>query len=124
MEHLLLFTTIYLCAGILAGILSGLFGVGGGIILVPVLSFIFTYNQIAPPAVIMHMAAATSLTVTIGTTLISVHAHHRYGYVIWPLFRLLAPGLIIGAIIGVNIADMLSSAWLRIFFGIFLGFSA
>lgn len=124
MEHLLISAAIYLLVGILTGILSGLFGIGGGIILVPALSFIFTTNQLAPPTIIMHMATATSLTIAVGTTFISLQVHYRYGYVTWPLFRLLAPGVIIGALIGVSIADNLHSHWLQIFFGIFLGFCA
>lgn len=119
-HHLLVSIIVYLSTGVLTGILSGLFGIGGGVVLVPVLSFIFSYNQLAPPGIIMQMAAATSLAVAMGTTFIAARTHNRYGYILWPLFRQLAPGLIIGAIIGVSVADLLQSQWLRVFFGIFL----
>ena len=68
--------------GAFAGTIAGLFGVGGGLIIVPVLAIIFKYQGIAND-VIMHLAIGTSLAIIIPTSISSVLAHHRQGAVLW-----------------------------------------
>ena len=109
---------IYLLIGAIAGFTAGLFGVGGGLIIVPILYIVFTQLQY-DPSVIMHMAVGTSLATIIVTSISSVMAHHQRGAVLWSVFRNLAPGLIIGSFLGAGIADYLSGQGLQLLIGFF-----
>ena len=107
---------IYLLIGAIAGFAAGLFGVGGGLIIVPILFIVFTQAGY-DPNVIMHMAVGTSLATIIVTSISSISAHHKKGAVLWPVFKNLAPGLILGAFLGAGIADYLSGLWLQLIIG-------
>ena len=109
---------IYLAIGAIAGFTAGLFGVGGGLIIVPILYIVFTQLQY-DPSVIMHMAVGTSLATIIVTSISSVMAHHLKGAVLWPVFRNLAPGLVIGSFLGAGIADYLPGQGLQLLIGFF-----
>jgi len=108
----------YLFLGVLAGLISGMLGLGGGIILVPALFFLFIKQGIHPD-IQMHMALATSLATIIFTSMSSAYAHHRRGAVLWPAVLQFIPGILIGCIIGAWVADRLDSSHLRIVFGVF-----
>lgn len=108
----------YAGLGATAGVLAGLFGVGGGLVIVPVLALLFSRAAIAPE-VIMHLAIGTSLATIVFTSISSVYAHHRRGAVRWPVVLRLAPGIILGAWLGAALADLLPSESLRIIFGVF-----
>lgn len=107
---------IYLLIGAIAGFAAGLFGVGGGLIIVPILYIVFTQLNYDPD-VIMHMALGTSLATIIVTSISSVMAHHQRGAVLWSVFRNLAPGLVIGSFLGAGIADYLSGRGLQLLIG-------
>lgn len=109
---------IYLAIGAIAGFAAGLFGVGGGLIIVPILYVVFTQMGY-DPAVIMHMALGTSLATIIVTSVSSVMAHHKRGAVLWPVFKNLAPGLVIGSFAGAGIAGLLSGSNLQLIIGVF-----
>ncbi len=109
---------LYPLAGALVGVIAGLFGVGGGLVIVPLLVFIF-HGQGMAPALMMHLAIGTSLATIMVTSLSSVRAHHRYGAVLWPVFRRLAPGIVAGTLLGAYIVDQLPNTTLRIIFGVF-----
>lgn len=109
---------IFLLIGAIAGFTAGLFGVGGGLIIVPILYVVFTQLHY-DPAVIMHIAVGTSLATIIVTSFSSVSAHHKKGAVLWPVFRNLAPGLVIGSFLGAGIADLMSGQHLQLLIGIF-----
>ncbi len=109
----------YMGIGAAAGVLSGLLGIGGGIVTVPTLCLVFRYLGF-PQTYIMHIAIATSLAAMIFNTTASTIAHHRRKAVVWDVFKKLVPGLIIGSFIGALIAIWLSTIVLEIFFGIFL----
>ncbi|WP_303909161.1 sulfite exporter TauE/SafE family protein [Thiohalomonas denitrificans] len=109
---------LYLAVGAFAGVLAGLFGVGGGLVIVPVLAFAFARAGIAPE-VLMHLAIGSSLATIVFTSLASVRAHHRRGAVQWRLVGRLAPGIVVGALLGAMIADWLPGTGLRRIFGIF-----
>lgn len=111
---------IYLIIGVIAGIMSGLFGIGGGIVVIPALSNTFTYYTAIPAQHIMQMAVGTSLAIMISTSTSALYAHHKRNAVRWQMFRAMLPGLIIGAIAGALIAHLLPSTDLQISFGIFL----
>ncbi len=104
--------------GIFAGFLAGYLGIGGGLVLVPALSWIFSRDP-ATAGVAVQMAVATSLATMLFSSLSSVLSHHRHGAILWPVVRLLLPGLLVGALVGAVIADRISSASLGNVFGIF-----
>lgn len=109
---------IYLLAGTFAGLIAGLFGVGGGLIIVPVLVFLFT-RQGFDQEYLVHLAVGTSLATIVFTSISSVYAHHRRGAVVWIVFWQLTPGIVIGALIGAVVADWMPSIVLRRFFAVF-----
>ena len=109
---------IYLAIGAIAGFTAGLFGVGGGLIIVPILYTVFRH-QGYDPSIIMHMALGTSLATIIVTSISSVMAHHRQGAVLWSVVKTLAPGLMLGAFLGAAIADVLSTQHLKLLIGLF-----
>lgn len=109
---------IYLIIGACAGFTAGLFGVGGGLIIVPLLYAVFLQQGYAPQY-IMHMALGTSLATIIVTSISSVSAHHKKGAVLWQVVKNLAPGLVVGAFLGAAIADVLPSHILQFIIGLF-----
>jgi len=121
LESITLLSTLllYLALGAFAGIMAGLLGVGGGLIIVPVLAWIFHHQQVSD-AVIMHLAIGTSLATIVVTSISSVRAHHRHGAVLWSTFWRLTPGIVIGAWLGAAIADALPSAVLSKVFAVFV----
>jgi uncharacterized membrane protein YfcA len=109
---------IYLGLGSCAGLLAGLLGVGGGIVIVPMLVFMFTWQKL-PAHYIQHLALGTSLATIVFTSLSSVRAHHAHRAVNWQVFRLITPGIVAGTLFGSWIAAQLSTPILKIFFIIF-----
>jgi len=107
-----------LATGIVGGVLAGLLGVGGGIVIVPVLELVLELLGV-PPDYRMHMAVATSLAVIIPTSISSARAHHIRGAVDINLAKRWAPFIALGAIIGVLIASQVSGPTLTAVFGIF-----
>lgn len=103
-------------ASAFAGVLAGLFGVGGGIVLVPVFFFVLTGLGFDTP-MLMQICLATSLASIIFTSMRSVQSHHRKGAVDWSILRTWAPGIIAGAVLGVLIAARLRSEFLTVIFG-------
>jgi len=109
---------LYLALGIVVGIISGLFGVGGGLIVVPALVLIFQYQGISGE-VLMHLAIGTSLATIVATSISSALAHNRHGMVLWPVVCGLAPALVGGALLGAVLADRLSSTLLQGLFAVY-----
>ncbi|MGY3804448.1 sulfite exporter TauE/SafE family protein [Pigmentibacter ruber] len=110
----------FLLLGAFAGTIAGLLGLGGGIILVPSLIWIFQYKLQIQQDKIMHMTIATSMTTIVFTALFSIYAHQKRKAIHWPAFKKLLPGMVIGTLIGVFIANSLSSSILKITFAFFL----
>lgn len=109
----------FLVIGAFAGFAAGLFGVGGGTIIVPLLFIVFTQMGYDPD-VVMHLALGTSLATIVVTSISSLMAHHKNGAVIWPVFKNLAPPMAIGCFFGAGIAGLLSGLHLQIIVGLFL----
>ncbi|MEO1889842.1 MAG: sulfite exporter TauE/SafE family protein [Cycloclasticus sp.] len=105
--------------GVISGIISGLLGIGGGIIIVPFIAWLLT-NHGMPAETIMQTAIATSLATIIITSISAVLAQHRRGAVKWPIVKTLTPGIAIGAWFGADLAHFLSSDLLALIFGSFL----
>ncbi|MGP4789368.1 sulfite exporter TauE/SafE family protein [Psychrobacter sp. 1Y11] len=110
---------IFLIIGALAGFAAGLFGVGGGTIIVPLLFIVFTQMGYSPDN-IMHLALGTSLATIIVTSISSLMAHNKKGGVMWPVFKNLAPGLALGCFFGAGIAGQISGLYLQLIVGVFL----
>ena len=103
---------MFLATGAAAGLLAGLFGVGGGLIMVPALAFLLPRQGVGD-SVVMQMAIGTSLAVISVTSVASMLAHHRRGGVLWPVFWRLAPGLALGALTGAFAAHSLPGTTLK-----------
>ena len=112
-----------LALGAVVGFAAGLLGIGGGLLLVPFLTFLFTIRGL-PGERVVHMAIATSLATILFTSISSVLAHHQRDAVLWPIVKVLAPGILIGSWIGPAIGKQLSSAGLAMFFAVFVAVSA
>jgi len=109
---------IYLLLGAVSGLMAGLLGVGGGLIIVPALLFLFGLQNFSGD-IAMHMAIGTSLAAVTVTVIASTFAHHKKGTVEWVLWRKLSPGLIVGSLLGAAVADLLPGNILRVIFGCF-----
>ena len=117
MLELLPFVLGVIAAAILAGLMAGLLGVGGGIVLVPVLFWVLSLIDF-PAALSMHMAVATSLATIIFTSISSARAHHRRGAVDVALLKRWGPGLMLGALAGGLAAKFIQPDGLKAIFGI------
>ncbi len=115
----LVFFPAYLAFGAVAGIIAGLLGVGGGIVVVPALYWLFTAQGL-PQTSIMQMALGTSLATIIFTSVASYRAHDRRGAVRWDIFKSITPGILVGSLLGSWVAAQLSTAFLKAFFIVFL----
>ena len=112
-----------LLLGLATGFLAGLLGIGGGMLMVPFVTFILT-SKGYPADYVVKMAVATSLATICFTSLSSVRAHHRRGAVLWPIVRTLAPGIVVGSLLGAQLAVALPGKLLSVLFAIFVAFSA
>ena len=113
----------YLALGAIVGLFSGLFGIGGGTVLVPVLLFLFDAQHF-PAAHAMHLALGTSMAAILFTSLASMRKHHQHGAVNWRVVRTLTPGILLGAALGALSASAISPRGLGIFFALFVFFAA
>ncbi len=104
-----------LAAGGAAGIVAGLFGIGGGVVIVPTLAFVFV--SLGYPQTAMHTAVGGSLATIVFTSARSTWSHHKRGAVDWSVVRGWTPWIMLGAIIGALLAGGLSGAALTLVFG-------
>ncbi|NYT35490.1 sulfite exporter TauE/SafE family protein [Allopusillimonas soli] len=120
-------TTLFIelfALGLASGFLAGLLGIGGGMFMVPIITFLLSGAGVGDN-VAVKIAIATSMAVIVFTSISSVRAHHKRGAVRWDIVAKLAPGIIIGSLIGsVGVFSVLKGVYLAIFFGIFVAFSA
>lgn len=103
--------------GIIAGLMAGLLGVGGGIVIVPVLYHLFTFLGI-DEAVRMHVAVGTSLATIIPTSIISSRAHFKRGSLDAGILRKLIPGVIVGVVIGAIVSGFVDGEVLTAVFAV------
>ena len=112
-----IFILYYLIAGAFAGILAGLFGIGGGMIIVPALIYIFKAQGV-PEAALTHIGIGTSLATIIVTSISSLRAHNSRGAVNWSVWKRMAPGLVIGSLLGAAIASIIHGNSLQAIIGV------
>lgn len=112
-----IYIVYYLFAGVFAGLLAGLFGIGGGMVIVPALIYIFKAQGV-PEATLTHIGIGTSLATIIVTSISSLRAHHSKGAVNWSIWKRMAPGLVIGSLIGAAIASIIHGDSLQAIIGV------
>ncbi len=120
----------YLGVGAIAGVLAGLLGVGGGLVIVPMLVFCFTRLGLpgvhhGPPSGVHHASGlGTSMASIMFTSVSSFWSHHRRGAVAWDAVRRIVPGILAGTFCGTFVASSLPANWLKGFFAVFLAYVA
>ncbi len=110
---------LYLFFGAIVGIFAGLLGVGGGTILVPVLDFTLSLQNV-DTNVAHHMALATSMASIIFTSLSSAHSHNKRGTIRWDLVKIMTPGVLAGTFLGSFVVSEVPTKPLKIIFAVFL----
>ena len=111
---------LYICTGAAAGFLAGMLGIGGGLVVVPLLTLIFSIQGDMSPNLAMHVALGTSLSSILFTAVSSSRAHARRKAVLWNYVRGMAPAIALGTLAGSFLAAGMSSSGLKIFFVCFL----
>jgi uncharacterized membrane protein YfcA len=110
---------MYVAMGAVIGVIAGLLGIGGGLVLVPLLVFAFTAQGV-PYDSIMHLALGTSMASIIFTSVSSFMGHHRRGAVRWDIVRMIVPGTLVGTFLGSCVASKMPTALLSVLFVAFL----
>ena len=105
----------YPLLGIFGGFVAGLFGVGGGLTLVPLMYMLFAAQQL-PHEHVLHLALGTSMATIVFTSISSLRAHHAHGAIRWDVFRSLAPGLVLGTLGGSMFASQVPTGPLSVVF--------
>ena len=113
----------YLALGAVVGFFAGLLGIGGGLIMVPVLTFIFSAQHF-PADRILHLALGTTMATIIFTSVFSLRTHHTHDAVNWQVVQYLTPGIVIGTFGGATLAGALPNQLLSIIFVLFIFFAA
>lgn len=109
----------YLLCGCFIGFSAGLLGIGGGIIGIPLLFMLFKLQGI-PESVSMHMAVGTLFATVVITSIASLLSHCRSGMILFPVFKKIIWGMMIGCLLGIIIASHLKGLYLQRLFGLFL----
>ena len=108
-----------LVSGAVAGMFSGLLGIGGGIIIVPVLAMVFS-SQGVNIDVLMHTAIGTSLATIVVTSLSSIRAHQKHKAINWTVVKMISVGIVAGGFIGAGVAKLIGGEDLKFIFSIFM----
>ena len=109
----------YLMVGSIAGLISGLFGLGGGAVIVPLLILTFLARGMQAE-ITTHMAIGTSLATIVFTALSSIYTHHQKQAIRWDVVKTLVPGILLGGLLGGLFAISLGGVLLQLLFGGFL----
>lgn len=109
----------YIALGLCTGFVAGLFGIGGGAIMVPLLAMLFEAQQF-PAGHVLHLALGTSMAAIIFTAFSSARAHDKHGAVLWPVVARIVPGVLLGTLLGTLLAARISSRVLAVFFAFFI----
>ena len=113
----------YLILGLFVGYFSGLLGIGGGLIMVPLLAYLFEAQSL-PAQNILHLALGTSMATILFTSISSTRQHHAHRAVDWGMVRFVTPGILLGTALGALIVAYVATFFLTIFFILFVYFAA
>lgn len=104
---------LFILIGLAAGMLGGLFGIGGGLIVIPALVFLCKFNQ--------HQAQGTSLAMMLPPIgIMAVMVYHKHGWIDWRAAAIICVGFILGSVLGARLADGFNQIQLTRWFGFFL----
>lgn len=112
----------YIVLGIVTGFAAGMLGIGGGVLMVPVLSMMLSAQGYGGEA--LHLALGTSMAAILFTSLSSLRAHHRHGAILWRVVFQITPGILCGTLLGSLLAAHVPARPLGIFFALFMCFTA
>ena len=118
-----IFIIYFLLLGTIVGFMAGLLGIGGGGIMVPVLTSLFLAMGM-PVEKVVHLSLGTSMSAIVVTSIASLRAHHSRGAVLWEYVRGMSPGILVGTFLATYMVAILSSLALAVFFSLFMGFIA
>jgi uncharacterized membrane protein YfcA len=110
---------IFLVLGCFAGVMAGLLGVGGGLVIVPMITYTFDIRGMSGEHT-YYMALGTSLATIMFTSISSFAAHHRKKAVLWSVVALITPGILLGTFFGSKAASRIPAGALKLFFVVFL----
>ena len=113
----------YPVLGVVVGFFAGLLGVGGGGIMVPMLTTFFLAQDF-PHDQVVHMALGTSMAAIVLTSVSSLRAHHAHGAVRWDVVKNFIPGILLGTLFGTFLARHVSTTFLIVFFALFMGLAS
>ena len=114
----------FLALGSFVGVVSGLFGIGGGGVIVPVLTSMFLLNNTIDENNVVHLALGTSMAIIIVTSISSIKAQQKKKAIVWDVVKMMVPGIFIGTFLATFIASKLDSFYLSIIFSSFMFYSA
>jgi uncharacterized membrane protein YfcA len=109
----------YIALGLATGFVAGLFGIGGGVVLVPLLAMLFEAQQF-PAEHVLHLALGTSMATIIFTAISSARTHDKHGAVLWPVVMRIVPGILLGTVLGTAMAARVPTRALAVFFAFFI----
>ena len=110
----------YIGLGVFTGFSAGMLGIGGGLVMVPVLTMLFAAQAKFPINEVLHLALGTSIATILFTSLASLRAHHQHGAVLWKIVYQITPGILIGSLLGTLLAARIPSKPLALFFTVFV----
>ena len=117
------FILAFLLLGTIVGFMAGLLGIGGGGIMVPVLTSLFLALGM-PLEKVVHLALGTSMASIVVTSISSLNAHRIRGAILWDYVKGMSPGIIVGTFMATYVVALASSLALAVFFSMFMGFVA
>jgi uncharacterized membrane protein YfcA len=117
---ILIWIAAYLALGAFTGFFAGMLGIGGGLVMVPALTLMFGMQAQFPQSEILHMALGTSMATIIFTSIASLRTHHAHGAVLWDVFKVFTPGILLGTAIGTVFASSIPARPLAVFFTCFV----
>ncbi|MFN2646578.1 MAG: sulfite exporter TauE/SafE family protein [Burkholderiales bacterium] len=113
----------YLGIGALVGFAAGLLGIGGGVVMVPLLALVFAAEQL-PAEHVLHLALGTAMAAMVFTSIASMRAHHKHGAVDWPIARAMSPGMLVGSFCAALIAGLIPTRPLALLFAVLVCYAA
>ena len=114
----------YIGLGLFAGFFAGMLGIGGGLVMVPMLTMMFAAQAGFPPGEVLHLALGTSIATILFTSLSSLRAHHQHDAVLWKVVIQITPGIFFGTLLGTLFASNVPAKPLALFFTCFVCFVA